>query len=281
MKKGLYVLALVSFLTVSSSPSTAFGQLTLFDNFNSSTHLLDTSKWGGTFVNGSTTEMNQRIDAGKLRLTFRSSGNLVAANPTNTAFANFGIGIQNPNAARIFQATVEVVDFGALSCPGNPSHTFVHAQVRGGFFNTGTPIPNSSVNDVHAGITLLRNSSNPDPNAVEIIGDMGRCTGVDCFPFVEQQNRSLGSISCSGRVCPPVAVRITWDRTANTFRFLRFASPANIEQVITYTYADANFASRPYRTLSMPQSVATCTAAAGGIRRGFMDVLFDNVYTAP
>jgi hypothetical protein len=284
MKKGLYVLALVAFVMVTISPHTAFGQLTLYDNFNSPTHLLDSSKWWGAFVSGSGIEVNQRIDAGKLRMSFRSVGGLVAAPPTNTIFSNLGIGIgglRNPNVVKTFQATVEVVDYDALSCPGNPNPTDVQATVRGGFFNTGTPTPNSFHNDIHAGIAFTRRSSDPNPNVIEILADMGRCTGVDCSSFVDIQNRSLGSISCPGRVCPPVTVRVTWDQTGNTFRFLRFASPANIEQVIPYAYADASFASRPYRNLAVPQFVANCTAAAGGVRRGFMDVLFDNVYTAP
>lgn len=280
MKKGLSVVALVAFLMVTSPPSTAFAQLTLYDNFNSPTHLLDSSKWWGTFVNGTGIEVGQRIDAGKLRMTFRSFGGLVAANPAGTFHSNFGTSLRN-DTGKTLQATMEIVDFAALSCPGNPNSTFINAGIRGGFFNTGTPAPNSSVNDVHAGITFTRNSNNPDPNAIDIFGDMGRCSGVDCFPFVEVQNRSLGSISCPGRICPPVTVRLTWDQAANTFRFLRLAAPANIEQTITYTYADANLASRRYRNLSVPQFVANCTAAAGGVRRGFMDVLIDNVYTAP
>ncbi|NOT57993.1 MAG: hypothetical protein HOP18_25595 [Deltaproteobacteria bacterium] len=280
MKKGFSVLALVAFVIVASSPRTAFGQLTLYDNFNSPTHLLDSNKWFGAFVNGTAIEVNQRIDAGKLRMTFRSAGGLVAANPAGNFFSNFGTSLRN-DTAKTLQATIEIVDFAALSCPGNPNSTFVNAGIRGGFFNTGTPVPNSSLNDVHAGITFFRNSNNATPDVVDIVGDMGRCNGIDCSPFVEQQNRSLGSISCPGRICPPVTVRITWDPAANTFRFLRLASPANIEQTITYAYADTNLASRRYRNLSIPQFVANCTAAAGGVRRGFMDVLFDNVYTAP
>lgn len=280
MKKRFYVLALVSFVMVTSPPRTAFGQLTLLDNFNSSTHLLDPSKWSGTFANGTGIEVGQRIDAGKLQMSFRSAGGLVAANPVGTSSSTLGIGLRN-DTVKTWQATIEIVDFESLSCPGNPNSSSIQVGIRGGFFNTGTPVPNSSQNDVHAGITFTRNSNNPALDVIDIGGDIGRCTGVNCFPFVESQNRSLGSISCPGRVCPPVTVRLTWDPAANTFRFLRIASPANIEQAITYTYADTNLASRRYRILQEVQSVANCTAAAGGVRRGFMHALIDNVFTAP
>lgn len=280
MKKGLYILALALFVTVASAPGITFAQLTLYDNFNSPTHLLDSNKWWGTFLSGTGIEVGQRIDAGKLRMTFRSFGGLAAANPAGTFFSSLGTPLRN-DTGKTLQATIEIVDFAALSCPGNPDSTFIRAEIRGGFFNTGTPVPNSYLNDVHAGVIFVRNSNNPSLDAIDIYGEMGRCNDANCSDFREIQNRPLGAISCPGRICPPVTVRLTWDQAANTFRFLRVASPANIEQTVTYAYADNILASRRYRSLSVPQFVANCTAAAGGVRRGFMDVLFDNVYTAP
>ena len=87
----------------------------------------------------------------------------------------------------------------------------------------------------------------------------------------------MGILTCPGRICPPVTLRITWEEAANRFRFLRGAVGAlpALERIANYTLSDAN-RGRPSRTLSVVPGPATCTTAAGR-KTAFMDVLFDNV----
>lgn len=256
-------------------PQRAMGQV-LYDNFNAANRLIDINKWAGFETEWRGTEANRRIDAGKLRITARGAG-VLAATPTGTIFSDFGLYQPNPNPVTLLQATVEVVDFDALACPANATPGEARALLRGVFFNSGTPAPGNITNDMIAQISLVRRS-NAAANTVVVEADMFRCTNAICSTFANGQRFNLGTLSCPGRICPPVALRITWERAANRFRFLRGAVGAlpALERIANYTLPDTNLAGRPSRTLSAAPVPATCTAAAGR-RTAFMDALFDNV----
>lgn len=257
-------------------PQHAVGQV-LYDNFNAANRLIDINKWAGFEMAYRGTEANRRIDAGKLRLTARGAG-LLAVTPTGTIFSDFGLYHPNPNSVTLLQATVEVVDFDAVACPGNTTPGEARAILRGVFFNSGTPTPGNLTNEVFAQIALVRRS-NAAANIVAMEADMFRCANAVCSTFANSQRFNLGTLSCPGRICPPVALRITWERAFNRFRFLRGAVGAlpALAQIANYTFPDTNLAGRPSRTLSVAPIPATCTAAAGR-KTAFMDVLFDNVF---
>lgn len=259
-------------LALSVTPNRAFGQLITYDSFSAVDRLIDGNKWGGFEGEFRGTEAERRIDAGKLRLTYRAFGNLVAATPTGAFFSDFGLFHPNPNVVSIFQAQVGVIDFDAVACPGNATPTAVVAGLRGGFFNTGSPVPQTETNDVIAWIFLVRRS-NALVDTVAVEAQMFRCANALCTQVNSLQNRSLGTVACPGRFCPPVILRITWEPAANRFRFLRVGVP---EQIVPYTLADALPATRPFKVLDILPSVATCTPAAGR-KRASMDALFDNV----
>ncbi|HXG22296.1 MAG TPA: hypothetical protein VNN62_24910 [Methylomirabilota bacterium] len=254
-----------------STPQRAVGQL--YDDFNAATHLIDVNKWGGFETEGRGAEAHRRIDAGKLRITARGAG-LLAATPTGRIFSDFGLYHPNPDSVTLLQATIEVVDFDAVSCPGNSTPSDARAIVRGNFFNSGTPTPGSFLNDVIAGIQLIRRANAP-ANTVAVEAFAFRCTNATCATFVNLTPvLTLGTpLACPGRICPPVTVRVTWEKAAHRFRFLRVGAT---EQIMPYALADANFASRTSRTLSVAPVLAACTAAAGR-KTASMDALFDNV----
>jgi hypothetical protein len=259
-------------------PQRAVGQV-LYDNFNAANRLIDINKWAGFETEWRGTEANRRIDAGKLRITARGAG-LLAATPTGTIFSDFGLYHPNPNPVTLWQATVEIVDFDALACPvANSTPNEAWATLRGNFFNSGTPIPGSFINEVFALISLVRRSNAAAVDTVVVEAAMFRCTDASCSPPTRAniQRFPMGTLTCLGRICPPVTLRITWEEAANRFRFLRGAVGAlpALEQIANYTLSDAN-RGRPSRTLSVAPVPATCTAAAGR-RTAFMDVLFDNV----
>lgn len=273
MRSWLLCCSVVAALAV-GVPQRAVGQV-LYDNFNAANRLIDINKWAGFETEWRGTEANRRIDAGKLRITARGAG-LLAATPTGAIFSDFGLYHPNPNPVTLWQATVEVVDFDAQACPTNTSPGEAWAVVRGVFFNSGTPTPNNITNDVVAHMSLRRRSNATGDN-VDAVAAMFRCTNALCSTFDNVQGFNMGTIPCLGRICPPVALRITWEKASKRFRFLRGAvgTLAASEQIATYTLAD-NVAGRPSRTLSVAPIPATCTAAAGR-KTAFMDALFDNV----
>ncbi len=264
-------LAVTLFLAVTGLFTPAFGQLITYDSFNAPSRLIDGNKWGGFETEFRGTEATRRLDAGKLRLTYRAVGNL-AATPAGTFFADFGLFHPDPNAVTILQAQIEVVDFEALACPGNTAPSEVLVGLLGSFFNTGIPVRDTFTNDVQARIFLVRRSNAP-ADTVRVEGHIFRCTNALCTVFDSIQTRDLGPLACPGRVCPPVTLRITWEPAANRFRFLRVGLA---EQIIAYSLSDLRLATRPFRLLSVAPIVATCTPA-GGRKRAFADALFDNV----
>jgi hypothetical protein len=275
MQSWVWCCSVVASLVV-SIPQYAVGQV-LYDNFNAANRLIDINKWGGFETEGRGTEANRRVDAGKLRLTARGAG-LLAATPTGSIISDFGLYHPNPNPVTLLQITVEVVDFDAVACPGNATPNEARALLRGVFFNSGTPTPGNIINDVIAQISLVRRS-NAAANTVAVEADMFRCTNAICSTFANGQRFNLGTLSCPGRICPPVTLRVTWEPASNRFRFLRGAVGAlpALERIANYTLPDTNLAGRPSRTLSVAPVPATCTAAAGR-KTAFMDALFDNVF---
>jgi hypothetical protein len=249
----------------------------MYDDFNALNRLIDINKWGGFETENRGTEASRRIDAGKLRITARGAGILVSASPTGMIFSNFGLYHPNANSVTLWQATVEVVDFDAVACPvagAAPSEAW--AMIGGTFFNSGPRTVGSWANDVYADIRLVRRS-NAAANTVAVEARAFRCNDASCVgrtnltvtPFL-----TLGSpLTCPGRICPAVTLRILLEKNLNRLRFLRSGVP---EQIVDYTLADGNQPGFATKILSVAPAPATCTAAAKR-KTAFMDVLFDNV----
>lgn len=260
-------------------PQRALG--VVFDNFDAANGFININKWGGFETAYRGTEANRRIDNGRLRITARGAG-ILAPTPTGTIFSDFGLYHPNPNPVTRWQATMQVMDFAAAACPGNTTPGEAWALLRGAFFNSGVPTPGILTNDVVARIALIRRS-NAAPNTVSVEAAMFRCLNPSCSlpgEFDNVQSFPMGTLACSGRVCPPVTLRILWESASNRFRFFRSAVGAlpALERVANYTLPNANFAGRAHRTLSVAPVPATCTAAAGR-KTAFMDATFDNVIT--
>lgn len=277
MRSWVLCCSVVTVLAV-GVPQHAVGQV-LYDNFNAANRLIDINKWAGFewFYRG--TEANRRIDAGKLRLTARGAG-ILAATATGKIFSDFGLYHPNPNLVTLWQTTIEVADFDAVACPGNVTPSEARALLEGVYFNSGIPTQGSFLNDVVAQMSLVRRS-NATPDTVVVEANIFRCTDPICSLATRAngQNFNMGTLSCPGRICPPVTLRITWEPSLNRFRFLRGAVGAlpQAEQIANYTLADGQFAGRAARALSVAPVAATCTAAAGR-KTAFMDALFDNVF---
>lgn len=247
----------------------ALAQLVPYDNFNATSRLLSPDKWGGFELGGIALESSLRIDVGKLRLSHRGYGG-TAAN-VNFFISRFGLFLPNPNLIRAYQAEVEVVDFEATNCPANPFATEARIDFRGAFFNTGTPSPGNSTNDVNAAIFIVRRVTDP-ANVLQVEAEMLRCTAAACASTDSFQRKSLGSITCPGRICPLQTLFIQWEPANNLFRFRRNST----EVTISYTLADTQLPGSPYRDIYMDHLVENCTPAR---QRGFMEALIDNVQT--
>ncbi len=276
MRPWVLYCSLVVSLTV-GVPRHALGQL-VYDDFNAANQLIDINKWIGFTGPGRSTEATRRITAGRLQLLARGAG-LLAPTPTGASFTEVGLLFPNPKPVTLLQATVQVVDFDTVACPGNTTPSEVKVVLSGGFFNSGTPIPGNPTNDVFAHLQIARRS-NAAANTMVVEAGILRCTNVSCSTPANVQNFNLGTLSCPLRICPAVALRITWEPASNRFRFFRGAVgalPAS-EKIANYVLADAKYAAFSSRFLSVVPLPVNCTAAAGR-KTAFIDTRFDNVLT--
>ena len=263
----------MTLLALASFPSLSWGQLVSYDNFNTSTHLLNPANWEGFEFGSIGLEVSRQIDAGKLRFTSRGYGDI----DSNNGIRSFGFGLSFPFSIRdeimAIQALVEVVDFNATPCAANSNVTETRVELASAFFNTGAapPPPGNATNDVYARIFMVRRASDP-PNVVQVEGEVLRWSTPSCFfPFSFFQRKSLGAaLTCPGRICPPQTLLVQWEPNNNLFRFRRGAT----EQTIAYSFSDAQPPGSLFKSIDVTSNVENCTAVR---QQGLMDVLIDNV----
>lgn len=261
-------------LVLAGVPSRALGQLVLYDNFNNAKHLLSPEKWGGfeSFVKD--LEASRLIDAGKLRLLYRGFGN--TSSDSGTAISAFGVFFPDPNAIATVQADVQVVDFQAQNCSANTSTTEARVDLRGTFFNSVASTPGDNTNDVRAEIVITRRAGDP-ANTLQVVGEMFQCTSATCSTFGSFVQKSLGSISCPGRICPTQTLFMQWEPASDLFRFRRTDILGPVEDTISYApLSDTSLPSFAFKTIDILHVVENCTAAR---KKAFMEALIDDVQT--
>src|SRR5712692_4859014 len=150
----------VAALVLAGAPVHALESFVLYDNFNATS--INPVKWTGFEFVGLGTEANRSIDTamGELRMTYRAFGNTTSN--SGQTFSGFGLLLsKNTTAIKALQTQVEVLTAQATDCAGNSATTLSRAGRRGSFFNTGSPMSNSSANDVHALLFLRRIPTDP------------------------------------------------------------------------------------------------------------------------
>jgi hypothetical protein len=146
----------------------------------------------------------------------------------------------------------------ATGCRGNPTSTDPFAGLGGFFFNTATPTPGSRLNEVQAGIGIVRVSDSSEPpdvlraqSFVLHCVEERSCSHLD--PRTKLHFQDLGSVK-RGEM---TRLRVQWDRENHRFIFQQGDDP---EVFALYTMSDTAPASDPHKTLIVVHSVANCTA---------------------
>jgi hypothetical protein len=260
---------LVSQLYLLGVPAYALERLVPYDDFNAA-HI-DPNRWSWTAGWGAAaTEAIRQIQDHRLRLVYRSYGR------TDSDSEVLGNGHQLflPNAAAItaIQATVQVNDMVATGCRGNPTSTETFAGLGGFFFNTATPTPGSRLNEVQAGIRIVRASDSSEPpdvlraqSFVLHCVEERSCSHLD--PRTKLHFQDLGPVK-RGEM---TRLRVQWDRENHRFIFQRGDDP---EVFAPYTASDTASGDL-HKTLIVLHSVANCTTTPRPV--AFMDASFDDV----
>jgi hypothetical protein len=256
---------LLSLLYLLGVPVYALESLVLYDDLNDA-HI-DPNRW--SLVAGwgdASTEAIRKIQDQRLRLVYRS----YAKTDSDSERLSHGEALFFPNPASItaIQATVQVTDAMATGCRGNPNSTRSWASLNGSFFNTATPTPGSSENDVVAFIRLARASDSTDPpDVLRVQSLVLHCKEKwNCDTTLHFQDLGLVKLGETYRL------RVQWDRENHRFIFQRGGDP---EIVAPYTVSDTAPASNSRKTLALSQVVANCTATPRPV--AFMDASFDDV----
>lgn len=241
----------------------------LYDNFQGQG--IDPAKWVGGEFAGAGTQAMREVQGHRLHMEYRAYGktdsdsgllpsSLVLATPT-------------PAAITAMATTIQVRKMEASGCPGNPEATRQRVGIQGAFFNTGTPTPGSSVNDVRA-LVVLRHLSTDPPDELTAVAVVFHCTDPLCLTSsVIGSPQTLGVVKRQEKA----RLQLQWDAANEQFLFQLNADP-----VVVFSYAPLPNAAppgRPFKLVEAFHLVANCTAQPRPV--GFWDVFFDEVWVNP
>jgi hypothetical protein len=248
-------------LVLSVSSAEALEPFKVYDKF--SERPLDPARW----AEGE--RVREIRGAGVLRLMQRSYG--LGESDSGLQFQSWSSSLANPNSVTSLRARVNVTALETQACPSNPALSQARARISGTFFNIGTPIPGSLLNDVFAQVRLGRVSTSPDPEGVlRVQGVVVLCTTSDCNFASTIGSVELGTVALG----TPTVVQMQWDQGGKTFFFSR--DNGAFSGAVSYgNLPDTSPPGAPAKQLSTRVDLPNCQSAPPV--SSLVDVKFDNV----
>ncbi len=245
-------------------------RLVLYDDFNAAQ--IDPDRWSG--MGGSTeepsnasTEAIRQIQDNRLHLLYRSHGR--TDSDSGMSRNEFFLMFSNSAAVTAIQATVQVTDAAAVSCPGNPEATIAEAMLGGLFFSTTPSTPGSAANNMAAVIAVARQSnSTAPPDVLQVQSVVFHCANAICTDGSMLHLQNLGPV----KLGEMVRLRVQWDRDNHRFVFQRDDNP---EVLAPYTVSDSAAPGIQVKYLNAWHLVPNCTATPRPA--AFIEALFDDV----
>lgn len=242
-----------------------------YDDFSTSTSLSST-RWSGDDgrqAAGLRLESRRAIVGGQLRLEGRSVGDNVRSEGLSQT-RNAVVFTNSPDITAM-KATVTMRTGSIGSCAGNTTSTGqTRARLFGFFFNAGTPVIGSFMNETFAGIQVARNSNSTDAAGVyRVSAFIGICTDDNC---VNSKTLSFQETLTNVALNQPVELSVAWDRTANAFKF----TTNGVLTTLGYTVSDARASTTPTKRMEVSSNIQQC---AGSRVSASVGADFDNVQT--
>jgi hypothetical protein len=236
----------------------------LYDNFNADT--INPSKWfGNEWSEFLTVEENTRmIEKNTLHLLSRIYGQA----GSNTGDSEGGNRLRFRDAGPIYgiKATFKAKDISVVNCPANPIPSWAQARLMGYFFNTGTPTPGSSVNDVYAQIRMIAVGE----NELEVTAKVSLCNDAACNDATTIGAQTLGTAKLNKKT----TLSMEWDQANNRFIFQR---DKQAPVYVNYTVSDSSPpGTSNNKRLDAAGGAANCTSNPR--TSASIDAFFDNVY---
>jgi hypothetical protein len=268
MKTTLRCFLVLLLLLVTTDTVAQAQELILYDDFNESK--IDPTRWFGTTTDFGAEAVRQIVPVNppdqtrrELQLAYRGLGRRTS--DAGTATTGVRLNFTNPSPITAIRATFRVRKTEAVGCAANPADTLVAARLLGTFFNIGSPIPGSGVNDVFAQIRIQRSSAAP---ALQVLGRAFRCTDLNC-----QAGPLIGPDVALGSIDPGTAVtlEIRWEPDSNRFVFRKDTD----EGELPYSASDTATPGLEVKGVDVRAFIANCTEEQTS---AFMDVRVDDVF---
>ena len=243
--------------------------LVLYDDFSGSS--LSGSKWlgeEGRQAGALRLDVRRNILNGQLRLETRDAGDNVRNEGSSTARQS--VIFAKSYAVTAMKATVTMRSYKLGACTTNTGTPgSARARLVGNFFNAGTPIPNSSMNDTIAGLQIYRNTGSQDAaDTFRVLGFIATCTDDACA-----NSKSIASVELLSGVAlnTPVPMTVSWDKSANTFTY----TAAAVTKTLTYTLKDKEAPATNSKRLEVFNVLQQCEGSRVIVASG---ADFDDVY---
>jgi hypothetical protein len=253
------IFAVLALLIVAATPARAQEPYFGYDAFP--TPQIDFSRW----LFG---ERSRQIVGGALLMSQRDYGDQVGN--TGTRRATFSTPVDEPHRVTQLRANVAITGYDVTGCAQNTTPSSVQARVIGSFFNAGTPVVGSQMDDVIALARVMRRSNSIDAADVLVVEGLAvQCTAADCSTSTQ-----IGTTQSLGTVTQGTLVRLAveWDQAAKTFYFQRDTDP---KLSLTYTAADNLAPGTPFKQLDTRTDLANCIGSARTV--GSVSAKFDNM----
>jgi hypothetical protein len=171
--------------------------------------------------------------------------------------------------------TVTMRSASATPCATNETPSVARARLFGYFFNVGSAVPTSHIDDVFATVQLYRSSTSPyPPGTLRVAGIVGRCTDASCNRFETLGTASMGTVE----VDTPLRLSMYW-RGYPYYAFSMTRRLPDQQQADDYTvtipFGERHESISPDRRLEVSSQIAHCSpqrAMADGVAD------FDEVY---
>ncbi len=260
-------LALMAVVLIMSVPALAQSSWILYDSF--SAPLIDPAKWFGSESSpGMGTEAIRAAVFGRLSMFYRSYGS--TSSDSGGTDSGLGLVVTNPDAITGIRGDVTIWNAAMTTCPANlEESTQVRARVGGRFFNAGTPIPGSFLDDVAARIIVRRVATTSDPSGIfQVRGSVFRCTDAECNDTVTLGAVTLGTVG----IGQPASIGVAWDQDFKKFVFQFGSATAEIPY---FDLPDVAQPGRPGKSADIQLLVSNCQSAPRSTAS--LGVFFDNI----
>jgi hypothetical protein len=254
-------------LILGNVPASALEPLALYDNFNATN--LAPNKWVGGGIGSDVRDVvrqTQPVTSSSRNRRLRLLGRLHGGASSNSGGGGSSISLEFARPAKVtaIKTTVQVKDFAATKCTGNPNAPFAGAHLSGFFFNTSAPTAGSHTNDVFATIRIARRPN----NTLRVESLVNRCDDALCAAQTSIDFDTLGTIT-KGQT---TKLQIQWDPDNNRFIFRR----DNTRIISTYNASDSASPGSHGKRIELQLFAPNC--ASGPRPAAFMDTTFDDVF---